>query len=172
MIQPRENSNKATVVVDAQMDDQLTFRASRSKAALVMLGSLVFVIAGYFLRVEQPFMGWACMLFFGLGIPVGLIMIFSPNSMYLRLDTKGFEIGSFVKKTRIEWGDVERFELASIRGAKMIAIIYSPHYAQQKIGRAVAQGLSGMEGAIANSYNAPLTEILDVLNTWRKRYAS
>jgi hypothetical protein len=152
------------------MADELTYRASRSKAAFVLLASLAFVAIGYFMRLEQPFIGWACMIFFGLGIPVGLIMLFSPNSMYLRLDTEGFEMGSFVKKTRIKWTDVAGFELASIRGAKMIAIIYAPHYEGQKMGRAVAENLSGMEGAIANSYNAPLDEVLKTLNEWQARY--
>ena len=110
------------------------------------------------------------MIFFGLGVPISLFMLLSPNSMYLRLDAEGFEMGSFVKKTRIKWTDVEGFALGSIHGAKMIAIIYAPHYNEQKAGRAIASTLSGMEGAIANSYNAPLDEILKTLTEWRARY--
>jgi len=152
------------------MADELTFTASRSKAAFVLLGSIAFVAIGYFMRLEKPFIGWACMIFFGLGIPVGLIMLFSPNSTYLWLDTDGFEMGSFVKKTRIKWTDVAGFEFATIHNTKMIAIIYAPHYEGQKMGRAVAENLSGMEGAIPNSYNAPLDEVLKTLNEWQARY--
>jgi len=154
------------------MADELTFHASRGKAALILLGAIAFVVIGYFMRLEKPFIGWACMIFFGLGIPVGLIMLFSPNSTYLRLDKEGFEMGSFVKKSRTKWTDVAGFELASIRGAKMIAIIYAPHYEGQKIGRAVAENLSGMEGAIGNSYDASLAEVLKSLNEWRARYGT
>ena len=142
------------------MADELTFHASRGKAALILLGAIAFVVIGYFMRLEKPLIGWACMIFFGLGIPVGLI------------NQEGFEMGSFVKKTRTRWTDVAGFELASIRGAKMIAIIYAPHYEGQKIGRAVAENLSGMEGAIGNSYNAPLAEVLKSLNEWRARYST
>jgi hypothetical protein len=152
------------------MAEERTFHGSRSKAAFVLLASIAFVVIGYFMRVEKPLIGWACMIFFGLGIPVGLMLLFSPNSTYLRLDSEGFEMGSFVKKTRIKWTDVAGFELASIRGAKMIAIIYAPHYEGQKAGRAIAENLSGMEGAIANGYNAPLDEVLAALNEWRARY--
>ena len=152
------------------MSESLTYRASRWKAVWLLLGSAAFVALGYLLRAEQPFIAWACMIFFGLGIPISLIMMLSPNSMYLRLDEEGFEIGSFVKKTRMKWTDVAGFELSSIRGARMIAIIYAPHYQGQQIGRAVASGLSGMEGAISNSYNAPLDEVLETLNAWRSRY--
>ena len=154
------------------MADELTYHASRGKAALILLASIAFVAIGYFIRVEKPFYGWACMIFFGLGIPVGLIMLFSPNSTYLRLDAEGFEMGSFVKKTRIKWTDVAGFELASIRGAKMIEIVYAPHYEGQQMGRAVADNISGMEGAIPNSYNAPLDELLKTLNEWRTRYGT
>ena len=153
------------------MADELTFTASRKKAALILLASVAFVVIGYFMRLEKPFMGWACMIFFGLGIPVSLMLLFSPNSTYLRLDAEGFEMGSFTKKkSRTKWTDVAGFELASIRGAKMIAIIYAPHYEGQKVGRAIAENLSGMEGAIPNNYNAPLDELLKTLNEWQARY--
>lgn len=152
------------------MTEPLNFRASRMKALWLLLGAVAFVVIGFFLRAEKPFIAWACIIFFGLGIPLSLVMMFSPNSMYLRLDEEGFEMGSFFKKYRVKWTDVAGFELASIRGAKMIAIIYAPHYEGQQIGRAVASGLSGMEGAISNSYNAPLNEVLETLNTWQARY--
>jgi hypothetical protein len=54
----------------------------------------------------------------------------------------------------------------------MIAIVYAPHYEGQKIGRAIAENLSGMEGAIPNNYNAPLDELLETLNEWRVRYGT
>ena len=154
------------------MADELTYHASRGKSVFLLLASIAFVAIGYWMRVEKPLIAWACIIFFGLGIPLGLIMIFSPKAMYLRLDTEGFEMGSFVKKTRIQWTDVAGFELASIRNAKMIAIIYAPHYEGQQIGRAIADELSGMEGAIPNSYNAPLDEVLKTLNEWQARYGT
>lgn len=132
------------------MSESLTFRASRAKGLLVLVLSWCFV---------------------ALGIPVGLFMIFSPNAMYLRLDQEGFEMGSLIRKLRIKWTDVRGFEMRRIHHNKMIAIIYAPHYNEQKIGRAVASTISGMEGGIANNYNASLDEILKTLNEWRARYA-
>jgi hypothetical protein len=132
------------------MSESLTFRASRAKGLLVLVLSWCFV---------------------ALGIPVGLFMIFSPNAMYLRLDQEGFEMGSLIRKLRIKWTDVRGFEMRRIHHNRMIAIIYAPHYNEQKIGRAVASTISGMEGGIANNYNASLDEILKTLNEWRARYA-
>jgi hypothetical protein len=132
------------------MTESLTFRASRAKGLLVLVLSWCFV---------------------ALGIPVGLFMIFSPNAMYLRLDQEGFEMGSLIRKLRIKWTDVRGFEMRRIHHNRMIAIIYAPHYNEQKIGRAVASTISGMEGGIANNYNASLDEIPKTLNEWRARYA-
>jgi hypothetical protein len=132
------------------MTESLTFRARRAKGLLVLVLSWCFV---------------------ALGIPVGLFMIFSPNAMYLRLDQEGFEMGSLIRKLRIKWTDVRGFEMRRIHHNRMIAIIYAPHYNEQKIGRAVASTISGMEGGIANNYNASLDEIPKTLNEWRARYA-
>jgi len=154
------------------MDEELMFRASRSKGLLILLLSCGFVTLGVWLiSAGELLYGWLSAGFFALGIPVSLFMIFSPSSMYLRLDHEGFEMGSFVKKYRIKWSEVAGFEMRSMHHNKMIAIIYAPSYEKQKIGRAVSSTISGMEGGIANSYDAPLDEILVTLEEWRERYA-
>src|SRR5262245_20535442 len=149
--------------------NSLTFAASRGKALLLLLASICFVALGAWATSEKPLLGWLAVAFFGLGIPLSLLMLL-PNSMYLRLDEEGFEMGSFLRKHKYKWTDVAAFEMASIRGAKMIAIAFHPDYKQQQLGRAVAASLSGMEGAISNSYNATLEEIVEALTTWKRRY--
>ena len=79
-----------------------------------MLGSTAFVALGVWLRHEQPFIGWSCILFFSLGIPAATFMLLMPNAIYLRLDKEGFEMGSPFKKARIRWSDVAGFELGNI----------------------------------------------------------
>jgi hypothetical protein len=118
---------------------------------------------------EMPFLGWLTVVFFGLGIPVSLLMRL-PSSTYLRLDEEGFEMGSVVLRRKYKWTDVADFRIGSISGAKMIAIIFHADYKQQRLGRAIAATLSGMEAAIPNQYNATLNEILAALTTWRQRY--
>jgi hypothetical protein len=153
------------------MAEELTFRASRGKGLFVVIASWCFVGLGFWLITQgERLWGWITAGFFVLGIPVGLIMLLSPNAMYLRLDREGFEMGSFVRKVRIKWTDVAGFEMRRMHHNKMIAIIYAPHYEEQKVGRAVSSTLSGMEGAIANNYDAPLDEIAKTLDEWRERY--
>ncbi|HZN37158.1 MAG TPA: hypothetical protein VFD82_00055 [Planctomycetota bacterium] len=153
------------------MPDELTYRSSPSKGLQLVVLSGGFVALGFWLATRGlDLVDWLAAGFFALGTAIGLLMILWPNSMHLRLDAEGFEIGSFAKKFRVRWSDVQGFEMRSMHQNKMIAIVYAPHYSAQRIGRAVASTLSGMEGAIANMYNAPLDEILDVLNEWRARY--
>lgn len=151
------------------MSDEIVFRPSKGKAVLLLFGSIIFVAIGYWMTAEEPLIGWLCAGFFALGIPASIAMMTS-KSMYLRLDRDGFEMVSPVTRIRVKWTDVDGFAMGEIEGAKMIQIVYAPSYSQQKLGRAVAAGLSGMEGAIANTYNAPLAEILKTLNEWRARF--
>ena len=151
------------------MNDFRTFRASKKKAFLLLLGSLVFVAAGIWMSAEKPFLGWVCAGFFGLGIPASLFMML-PNAMFLRLDHEGFEMGSVFGGQKIRWSEVDGFHISSIRGTQMIEINFNENYTRQKIGRAVASTVSGMEGAIANSYDAPLGEVLAALNSWKERF--
>lgn len=151
------------------MNNVVTFRASRKKALLLLFGSICFVALGVWISSEKPLIGWACAAFFALHVLVSLLMML-PNAMYLRLNEEGFEVRSLIRTHKIKWTDVEGFQIGSIRGAKMIAIIYSPEYWQQQIGRAVSASLSGMAGAIPNSYDATLDEVLNALSTWRMRF--
>lgn len=77
---------------------------------------------------------------------------------------------SMGRKNRTLWKDVQSFKIGSIRGAKMIAINYRLHYADQKLARVVVSAVSGMEGAIPNSYNVSLVNLERVLNQWLERY--
>jgi hypothetical protein len=143
------------------MADELTFNVDRTKWVLRLLGCIAFVVAGYLLREETLF-GWACMIFFGLLIPLYLVTILLPDSRCLRLDSEGFEMGSFFKRKRTKWTDVRNFELDKIGGfivggAKVIRIVNAQH-------------ILTMEDTIDDSYNVSLTEILSTLNESRKRY--
>jgi len=149
--------------------DELIFHASRAKAVLLLLGSVAFVAMGWWMKEQKPLIGWLCVVFFSLGIPAALIM-FLPGAMYLRLDRQGLEMKSMGRKNRTLWKDVQSFKIGSIRGAKMIAINYRPHYADQKLARVVVSAVSGMEGAIPNSYNVSLVNLERVLNQWLERY--
>lgn len=147
----------------------MTFYAGKTKAALLFLGSIAFVALGAWIRAKTPWVGWACILFFGLGIPASLVMAIS-NKAYLRLDAQGLEIGSPVKTIRIGWAEIDGFEMVSLKGAKMIAIHHSQSYEAQRTLRRTVYAFSGLEAVIPNSYSEPLPELLQHLRSWHARY--
>jgi len=151
------------------MNSEIVFKASRKKAVLLLLCSICFVAIGVWMAKETPLIGWACAVFFSLGVPASMIMMLS-SSMNLRLDSEGFEMGSLRKASKTFWKDVESFHIGSIRGARMIVITYHSEYAEKRRTRAVADALSGMEGAIPDSYNASLEEVARTLNAWLERF--
>lgn len=148
----------------------LTFTASRKKAVLFLFGSLCFVALGVWMAPEKPLLGWSCVAFFGLGVPTSLVMLL-PGAMYLKLDAEGFELGSFFRKHRTKWTDIERFEVRTIHTTKIITVVFSRTYQKQKLARAISSSLAGAEGGIPNSYNASLNEIVTALNDWKARFS-
>jgi hypothetical protein len=121
------------------------------------------------MKAEEPVMGWVCVVFFGMGVPIALLM-FLPGLMSLRLNSEGVEMKSLRPKHMVLWKDVESFEIGSIGGAKMIIIRYRPHYQKQPFARAAARAVSGVESAIPNSYNISLINLEKILNDWLVRF--
>jgi hypothetical protein len=150
------------------MQTERVFKASLKKALLLLAISAALAVIGVVMASEKPVAGWLCAGFFSLGIPASLLMM-RPGTTYLRLTGEGFEIVAMSRATVYKWSDVDVFHVASIRGAKMVGISFSPAYAKQKAGRAVAFELARMEGAIADNYNASVEEICRTLNEWKSR---
>src|SRR4051794_37680290 len=113
------------------MQTEIIYQASRLKALLVFVGCCAFVAMGLLISSQKPLIGWASVVFFGLGVPLSVLMLL-PNRVYLRLDPSGFETASPFSKKLIRWKDVERFHIGAIRGTKMIAIVYRPGYSEQQ----------------------------------------
>ena len=149
--------------------DNITFSASRNKALLLLLGAICFVAAGVWTASAKPVLGWACILFFGLGIPVSFAMLL-PGSTYLKLDAEGFEIASMFRMHKTRWTDVAGFEIYTLKHHRMIGIVYNATYHDNKFSRALASSVAGMEGAIPNNYDASLNDIIAALRAWQLRF--
>jgi len=152
--------------------DELLIPASRKKAFVLLLGSLAFVAVGVFILKQNPWVAWLTMGFFGLGIPVSLLMLVS-DRVYLKLTPEGLETSSlFNQKRLVRWHDVAGFRMGLVQNARMIEIVYRPGYTEQAALRKVASAMAGMEGAIANSYVLPLDRLLERLNEWHARHGT
>lgn len=153
------------------MRDELIFKASLKKALLLFLGCICFVVLGAWMITEKSVLGWLCVGFFGLGIPVSLLMM-RPNTTYLRLDQEGFEIVAMSRRSAFKWTEVEGFHVGKMHGTKMIGIVFSPECTKQQAARAFASSIAGIEGAIADHYITPIEEVCKIMNEWKIRYDS
>jgi hypothetical protein len=150
-------------------DVLIIFEGSRKKTTLVLFLSIGLVAFGLFMVSEGKWFGWLTVGFFGLGIPASLFML-RPNGIYLKLDKSGIEMKTAFKPMKLKWTDVKSFYVGKIYNNKMIGILYSSSFKKMEAGRKAASVLSGMEGALPNSFKNSPEEICEELNLWKKRF--
>lgn len=151
------------------MHARLVLPARRTRALWLLLGSSAFVAAGAWMLGEKPLLGWAAIVFFGLGIVLGIVLLLRPGLMRLVLDDEGFEMASPLRVVRVPWSGVEGFSIVR-KPARMIAIHYRADYRGQAGGRAFARELSGIEGGIPDLYAKPLDALLPLLDATLSRH--
>lgn len=154
--------------MEKHTDEILVIRASRLKGLFALVAALIFVVLGVMLIDEKPIIAWGGIVFFGLGIPVGLIFLFRPPE--LRLDSQGFQMVSLFKPAGFAWSDVEGFYMTETSGAKMIGIVFSPDCEKLRRSRRWTEAFTGVAGAVPNIYNRPAEEVCALLNEWRRRH--
>ena len=148
------------------MSRERVFRASKTKALLLIVGAGLFVWGGIFMTAIRPFTGWLVVLFFGACVVTGAVLL-ATGGASLSVDEEGFELAGVVKRTRFLWKDIESIQMAKIRRASVIAINYKsgdPRRSQ------LSRSLAGMDAIIGNIYNVPLKELCAILNEWHEHY--
>ncbi len=116
---------------------------SRRKAVKLLLPSSLFVVAGVFL-LNQPntskFMAWSCILFFGMGIPLGLFQILDRRPQIIIN-----ELGIFdrtIHKDFINWEIIHDAYMISVHKQKFICLVvderFEPSRAKGKFGQKMA----------------------------------
>jgi hypothetical protein len=144
-------------------NEEITFIGNRGRPLMtLMLALLPGAVGVWALMSDYLFVGVALPVASALPAAAALRMVLSPRSRYLRLDPKGFEVGFRRDKDWVEWSEVVGFRWSMRDNAEVIEIEYVPEYGL------ACQG-PGMS-CIFDRYDAPLTEVLDKLNEWRRRY--
>ena len=120
--------------------DEIKIPLSKFKLVLLLLASLVFVAGGVLFiinpstytdsginhhpKTEISVVGYACVIFFGMGVVVFIIKLFD-NKPGLLVDKNGVMInpgsGSF-SSSFVNWSDIDRFGIIDISRTKLIAI--------------------------------------------------
>lgn len=144
---------------------------SRLKAALLFLVSAAFVAIGIFMIGRGNLLGWAVAVFFVLGIPLSLYMLV-PGAMELRIDRHGIQMKTLFRPFTIAWKDIDGFYVTRISNATMIGISYAASYDRMRLGRGIAAGLTGVEGALPNNFNMSAEDMCTLLNESKSRWGS
>lgn len=144
----------------------LLLRTSVRKAVLLTLVSAIFVTGGILMLGDDPVLGWASIAFFGLGMIVGLVMLV-PGASSLHLTADGFEQRAvFSPSEMTPWRDIERFVVYQVGVSSRVGFMYADGYDRRRPGRAVARALSGVEGALADTYGMRAGELAELMNRW------
>jgi len=107
------------------MLDDIEFRVSRPRTALMLLAGLVFVAAGMFLvgateDWKSVIVGWVSIIFFGF-ISSRLIMDLFLGGVQIRIGSQGFEYVRF-GVGRIPWSEVRDVEVLAFRGTRFVVL--------------------------------------------------
>ncbi|MGJ3649426.1 hypothetical protein ACLB0R_13265 [Sphingomonas sp. GlSt437] len=145
--------------------------ASRSKSLLLLVTSLAFVISSAFVvrssREPAYLILWLTIAFFALCGLVALATLIRPHR--LTLDSAGFTVsgGLMIRPYRIGWAAVDRFVVYSLpRGGKMVGW-HLRHKADGGGLRALAEQLTGVDGALPKGWPGTPETLAAELNAYR-----
>ncbi|GEM_PF-332153 len=146
----------------------MKFEASRGKAVWLLLGAITFVALGLFVAGKDPTLGYTCVAFFGLGIPVALIQMM-PGASGLELKQHTFTTTSLFRKTTTAWRDVDHFVIRSMRSRKMVMWNYVPEYAARRTGAGFSKALIGAHAALPETYGMSAEKLAAIMNSVKQR---
>lgn len=100
----------------------IEIKSSRSKYFGLLIGSIVFVACGFFILLNggPELIGWASIIFFGLGIPLSIWQILDSRSR-LKIDDTGI-VDRTLGIGKISWDDIQGAFVKSIQGNDFICL--------------------------------------------------
>jgi hypothetical protein len=150
------------------LSDTLMLRPRRAKWLVLLAVSLAFTVGGVVMARNGKTEGYLGAAFFGLCALVALALLL-PGTAYLRLTPLGFEVRSLFRSSQTRWADVAEFRAGRIGLNAMVVFDFAPSYVRAKKLRAVASVLTGVEGAIPDTYGYSTKDLAGLLNEWRSR---
>jgi hypothetical protein len=147
------------------VDTTIELRPSPWKHLLLLVLSGGFVALAVLLDWQRPLMAWITGILFGLGMLMALITLV-PGSSFLRLERECMSVRTLYRTWHVRRSDIARFFVASVGGREMVCWNYVAGFAGQCRGRALAQGIAGVEAALPDTYGCAPGELAALLNNW------
>ena len=147
------------------MSEPVRLYPNRTKFIVGALACAIMLAGGVWVIADGNWFGYVATAFFGLGFVVSLILLW-PSSSFLELDDSGFLIRNLFRDSRMSWADVEIFEARQLGARKMVTLKFAPQYTGSPSVRAMAQALSGAEGALPDTYGRSAEDLARMLNEY------
>lgn len=137
----------------------ITFRPNKLKYIILALASLAFVISGIFIIKNGSWVGLFPSFFFGICLII-FIIILIPDSSYLKINDKGFEMRSLFRSTFIPWEAVNGFSTKRVAINKMVMIEFNPQYVD-------TSKIKSGSGALPDTYGMSAQKLAEVMNGYK-----
>lgn len=137
----------------------------------VLLVSASAVVFGVLILPEEPFVAWAAILLFGLGVVVSVVALL-PGSGYLRLTPEGYEQRVFFRTSKRSWQQFERFHAYRTPASpiRLVGFVLDPNYTGDATLRRVNRSMAGVDGGLSDTYGLAADELATLMNEWLNRY--
>lgn len=148
----------------------ITLYPSKVKIIFLFLISLLFTVGGIiWIREEFNVKALFVVIFFCI-CTITFIIILMPNSSFLKLTSKGFEVRSLYRSHYYNWKDISNFDVIRVVLNKMVGFNLSNKRMRNSIHQS-SQNLVGMDDALPVTYGYKPENLAKLLNEWKNKYS-
>jgi hypothetical protein len=141
---------------------------SRKKWLFVLATSVLFSVGGTLMIRQGDAMGWAVLIFFGLGVVIATAAML-PGAGSLTLDHDGFEVTSLFRRHQTRWQDSAGFQAARLPPAPQKWVVYDDLRQSTKSIAKFNVGLAGRNAALPDTYGLSADDLAQLMAQWRER---
>jgi hypothetical protein len=146
----------------------VTLYPSRKKWLLVLVGSALFAVGGFWMIKTGDGRGWLVLIFFGLAAVVAAAAML-PGAGGLALDRDGFEATNLFRRHRTLWQDSTGFQAARIPPARQMWVVYDDVTQSTRSIAKFNVGIVGRNAALPDTYGLSADDLAQLMTQWRKR---
>jgi hypothetical protein len=179
------NRNDAVSALLSTSPAPIRLVPSKGKWLKVLISCAAFVAIGIWMIGDHAaltktyhgipvfYIGWSTILFFGLGLIIGIIIML-PGASSLTLSTGGFAIQKMFRDRVLSWADADNFAVVTINTPhKLIKAVGFNHRPSENtmLGRANV-ALTGRNAALPDTYGFAEEDLARLMSLWRVRALS
>ena len=155
---------------DADLHAPLVLRSSRRRTLGLLALSLVFGVVGVLMVGADADYGWLVAAFGLVGTAVFTVISLRPNR--LELSEEGLTTVTLGRRWSVKWSECGEFRTSkvdySVAGPSMVVFDCSAPGVRGHPLEAVAEGLSGANAALPETYGMPAERLAALLNSYRE----